>query len=176
MRRIIRRREVVADSLRYPGEPPLAGAPLALTLAEFLKAMDAPAGDPGGYSAGDPAGDSGSAGGAVLLGPSDEVELLAPHLARLRLIVIEFPKLAEGRGYSQARLLRARYGYGGELRARGMIKRDQLYFLARCGFDAFELDPAEDPEAALAAFTEFSVATQDGSDRVVAPHQRGAVG
>jgi uncharacterized protein (DUF934 family) len=167
MRRIIRRREVVTDSLRYPGEPALAGAPQALTLAEFLAAV-APAGHPAGHPPDDAY--------AVLLTPSDEVALLAPHFGRLRAIVIEFPKSAEGRGYSQARLLRARYGYAGELRARGMIKRDQLYFLARCGFDAFELDPAEDPQAALAAFTEFSVATQDGSDLVVAPRQRAADG
>jgi uncharacterized protein (DUF934 family) len=73
-------------------------------------------------------------------------------------------------------VLRTRHGYDGELRARGVIKRDQLFFLARCGFDAFELDPAEDPEAALAAFTTFSVATQDGSTRVVAPRLRGADG
>jgi uncharacterized protein (DUF934 family) len=94
----------------------------------------------------------------------------------LRLVVIEFPKLAEGRGYSQGRLLRARYGYVGELRARGAIKRDQLYFLARCGFDAFELDASEEPEAALAAFESFSVASQDGSQIVVTPRQRGADG
>jgi uncharacterized protein (DUF934 family) len=148
MRRIIRRREVVEEA---PDE-----APQALGLAEFLAAAGSPAGAPG----------------ALLLAPGDELELLAPHLARLRLIVIEFPKLGEGRGFSQARVLRTRYGYDGELRARGAIKRDQLFFLARCGFDAFELDPAEDPEAALAAFSSFSVATQDGSDRVVAPRQR----
>jgi uncharacterized protein (DUF934 family) len=148
MRRIIRRREVVEEA---PDE-----APQALGLAEFLAAAGSPAGAPS----------------ALLLAPGDELELLAPHLARLRLIVIEFPKLGEGRGFSQARVLRTRYGYDGELRARGAIKRDQLFFLARCGFDAFELDPAEDPEAALAAFSSFSVATQDGSDRVVAPRQR----
>ena len=160
MRRIIRRREVVADAVRYPGEEALDGAIRAVVLADWLAANLANGAVPEG----------------VLLGPTDDVALLAPHLGRLRLVVIEFPKLAEGRGFSQARLLRARYGYDGELRARGAIKRDQLYFLARCGFDAFELDAAEDPEAALAAFEAFSVATQDGSARVVAPRQRGADG
>jgi uncharacterized protein (DUF934 family) len=158
MRRIIRRREVIADEVRYPGEDGPEGALQVLALAAYLEAAAAP----------------GGAAGAVLLGPSDDVAVLAPYLARLRLIVIEFPKLAEGRGYSQARLLRARYGYDGELRARGVLKRDQLYFLARCGFDAFDLDPAEDLEEALAAFAAFTVATQDGSTRVVAPRQRGA--
>jgi len=148
MRRIILRREIVAEQ-----DPPQA-----LAAADFLASV-------GGQSA-DPE--------AVLLSPTDEVEALAPYLKRLRRIVIEFPKAGEGRGYSQARVLRAHYGYQGELRARGAIKRDQLFLLARCGFDAFELDPAEDPEAALAAFTAFSVATQDGSTSVVAPRQRGA--
>jgi uncharacterized protein (DUF934 family) len=160
MRRIIRRREVLADSVRYPGEDAQGDALQVVALADFLAAVAAP----------------GAAPGAVLLSPTDDVAVLAPYLGRLRLVVIEFPKLGEGRGYSQARLLRARYGYDGELRARGVIKRDQLFFLARCGFDAFELDPSEDPEAALAAFAAFSVATQGGSARVVAPLQRGADG
>jgi uncharacterized protein (DUF934 family) len=160
MRRIIRRREVIIDPVRYPGEDAPGGALQALALAEYLAAAAAP----------------GAAPGAVLLGPTDDVALLAPHLGQLRLIAIEFPKLGEGRGYSQARLLRARHGYDGELRARGVIKRDQLYFLARCGFDAFELDPSEDPEAALAGFAAFSVATQDGSTRVVDPSVRGPEG
>jgi uncharacterized protein (DUF934 family) len=164
MRWIIRRREVVADAVAYPGEAAPADAVRVLGLADWLAAVvtaaDVSAGVPGG----------------VLLGPTDDVALLAPHLGRVRLVVIEFPKLAEGRGYSQGRLLRARYGYEGELRARGAIKRDQLYFLARCGFDAFELDAAEDPVAALAAFEAFSVATQEGSARVVAPRLRGPDG
>jgi uncharacterized protein (DUF934 family) len=164
MRRIIRRREVVADALAYPGEAAPEGALRVLVLADWLVAAAAGAGVSGDLAAG------------VLLGPTDDVALLAPHLGRIRLVVIEFPKLAEGRGYSQGRLLRARYGYEGELRARGVIKRDQLYLLARCGFDAFELDPGEDPEGALAAFQDFSVATQDGSARLVAPRQRTADG
>jgi len=160
MRRIIRRREVVADAVGYPGDSAPEGAVRVLALADWLAATAANADTPAG----------------VLLGPTDEVALLAPHLGRVRLVVIEFPKLAEGRGFSQARLLRARYGFDGELRARGAIKRDQLYFLARCGFDAFELDPTEDPEAALAAFEDFSVASQEGSTRLVAPRQRATDG
>jgi uncharacterized protein (DUF934 family) len=69
-------------------------------------------------------------------------------------------------------MLRQRYRYAHELRARGAIKRDQLFFLARCGFDAFELEAAEDLAASLAAFNGFSVAYQGGSDAVVSVRYR----
>jgi uncharacterized protein (DUF934 family) len=141
MRWIIRRREIVADELRYAGEPPVPGAVAVHGVAQWLAAsgqLQRPA--------------------ALLLSATDEVEALAPHLDGVHWIVIEFAKIGEGRGYSQARMLRQRYGYPHELRARGAIKRDQLFLLARCGFDAFDLDPAEDPAAALAAFDSFSVA------------------
>jgi uncharacterized protein (DUF934 family) len=158
MRRIIRRRELVADDVRYPGQEGGAEARLVQPAAEFIAAL----------AAGQPI----SSGAAVLIGPTDELEPLAPHLALLSLVVIAFPKLGEGRGFSQARLLRERYRYAGELRARGVIKRDQLFFLARCGFDSFDLDPTEDLQAALAAFSAFSVAYQDGSDAVVQVRRR----
>ena len=60
----------------------------------------------------------------------------------------------------------------GELRARGALKRDQMFFLARSGFDAFDLDPSEDPNAALAALGTFSVAYQGGDDRLVRVRHR----
>ena len=114
------------------------------------------------------------AGAAVLIGPTDEVDSLAPYLGEIGLVVVQFVKAGDGRGFSQARMLRQRYRYSGELRARGAIKRDVLFFLARCGFDSFDLDPAEDLEASLAAFDSFSVAYQDGSDAVVHVRQRAA--
>ena len=62
---------------------------------------------------------------AVSLGNTDPVEDLAPHVGRLRLIVLNFPKFSDGRAYSQARLLRGRMGYTGELRAIGGVLQDQ---------------------------------------------------
>jgi uncharacterized protein (DUF934 family) len=109
---------------------------------------------------------------ALLLTATDEVETLSRHLQGVRWIVIEFAKVGEGRGYSQARLLRQRYGYAHELRARGALKRDQLVFLARCGFDAFELDPAEDLEAAIGALDSFTVAYQAGEAGLVQLRRR----
>jgi uncharacterized protein (DUF934 family) len=92
-------------------------------------------------------------------------EAVADDLAGFGLIAINFPKFTDGRGYSAARLLRDRYGYRGELRAIGDVQRDQLLYLSRCGFDAFALKQGRDPEAALAAFDEFSEAYQGAVNR-----------
>ena len=100
----------------------------------------------------------------VWLAPEDDPEDLARELFALPLVAVQFPKLGDGRGYSTAVLLRTRYGYRGELRAFGDIGRDQLFFLRRCGFDAFSLAPGKDPEAALAAFETFSVRYQGSVD------------
>ena len=146
MRLIIHQREVRADDAYYAEDEPVSGARRVVALADLLSGADAD---------------------AVLIGPADEVEKLAPYLSHLKLIVADFPKIGDGRGFSQARLLRQRFGYKGELRARGALKRDQLFFLARCGFDSFQLDPAEDLQAALSAFDTFSAAYQDGAEGIV---------
>lgn len=99
----------------------------------------------------------------VTLKPADAVEALAPQLPALRAIAIEFPNPSEGRGYTQARLLRERYGFRGELRAVGHVKRDQIGFLVRCGFDAFELSAGESVEGALASLGQYSVAYAPGT-------------
>ncbi len=147
MRSIIRRREIVADDWRYADEDP-AGADRALILPLARWHEERPqwwlwAGRLG-----------------VRIGPTDRVELLRPDLTRLSLIAIEFGGPSEGRGYTQARLLRERLGFAGELRAVGYVKRDQLFFLARCGFDAFELSAGVDPQSVLTAFEDFDVAYQ----------------
>jgi uncharacterized protein (DUF934 family) len=85
---------------------------------------------------------------------------IAADLPQLAVIAIRFASFNDGRGYSLARLLRERYAYSGELRAIGEVLRDQLYYLASCGFDAFALRDDEDPDAALAAFDDFSEAYQ----------------
>ena len=71
--------------------------------------------------------------------PDDDASLLEPHLESLQLIEITFPKYVDGRGFSQAQLLRRRYGYTGEIRAVGQVLRDEIDKMVRCGFDAFEL-------------------------------------
>jgi uncharacterized protein (DUF934 family) len=102
--------------------------------------------------------------------PNDRgVDPIVPMLSRLSLVAIEFPKHTDGRGYTLARLLRERHAFTGEIRAVGNILRDNLLFLHRCGFDAFELDPKYgpgglDPAGALSAFDDFDVFYQAASD------------
>lgn len=91
----------------------------------------------------------------VLLGPADDPSALAPDVASLPVIAIDFPTFADGRGYSIARLLRERFGYRGELRAVGDVLRDQLYLMAECGFDAFEIRADRDAADALAGLRDF---------------------
>ncbi len=78
-------------------------------------------------------------------------------------IILDFPAFKDGRAYSQARLLRERYGYTGEIRARGEILRDQLLFMTRCGFDAFEFS-GSDAAGANDALREFSFVYQPAAD------------
>lgn len=105
----------------------------------------------------------------VWLGGSDDPAALADDLPRLALIAVDFPKFADGRGYSIATLLRTRHAYSGELRAVGDVLRDQFFFLTRCGFDV--LQPKEGKysraqlEAALASLRDFSEPYQGAVDR-----------
>ncbi|WP_422036405.1 DUF934 domain-containing protein [Reyranella sp.] len=101
---------------------------------------------------------------AVSLANTDPVEELAPHVGRLRLVVLEFPKFSDGRAYSQARLLRGRLGYHGELRATGGVLQDQIAFMLRCGFDSFESEQQGFGEALARARTLFSVVYQPAED------------
>ena len=150
MPQLIKGRAVVAaDGWVQAGTEAAAGATkLILPMAEYLKAV----------AAGEPARDR-----AVLLKPEEhDLAPLVPHLGSLPLIAVHFSTTGDGRGYTQARLLRERYGYQGELRAVGKIRVDQMWFLARCGFDAFELLDDEDPRTAIEQLERFSVAYQPG--------------
>jgi uncharacterized protein (DUF934 family) len=100
----------------------------------------------------------------VRLEPGDDPADIAADLPRLALVAVHFPKFADGRGYSAAHLLRRRHGYRGELRAVGDVLRDQLFHLARSGFDSFQLRDGADPHAALPSLAEFSVTYQAAAD------------
>jgi len=71
--------------------------------------------------------------------PGQDIQTIAPELARFALIAVAFPKFTDGRGYSLARQLRSNFGFAGELRATGEVLFDQLQLLMRCGFDSFEI-------------------------------------
>jgi len=87
----------------------------------------------------------------VWLKPQDDPAQLLPDLATLPVIALSFPVFTDGRAYSQARLLRQRHGFQGELRAIGDVLPDQLAAMARCGFNAFLLRADQSPAAAFAA-------------------------
>src|SRR5436305_2299170 len=93
-----------------------------------------------------------------------KVAELAPYLDWLALVALVFPNFRDGRAYSQARILRERYHFRGELRATGQILRDQCLFLQRAGFDAFELTKAADAPAFVAAVQRYSVFYQPAAD------------
>lgn len=138
------------DRLLIPAEdgllPDLPQGPLVVPLAVWLRRRD------------DLVERSPHVG--LWLATHEDPHAAAPDLPRFGVIAVRFADFTDGRGYSLARGLRERHGYRGELRAVGDVRRDQLHYLASCGFDAFELRDGEDPLAALAAFADFSEAYQ----------------
>ena len=101
---------------------------------------------------------------AVWLASDERPEALKDDLATLPLVAVDFPKFADGRGYSIAYNLRARFNYQGELRAIGDVLRDQLFYMQRVGFNAFATRPDRSIEDALKGLTDFSEAYQASWD------------
>jgi uncharacterized protein (DUF934 family) len=161
MRHVLRRHEWRPDEWRYLGEDGAEGEGVGLIvpLARWRAEPERWRG-------------SGSRLG-LRLAPLDTVEELAADLPRLSLVAVEFPNPGDGRGYSQGRVLRERLSFGGELRAVGAgVRQDQAFLLARCGFDALELAPGEDPEAVRRALARYDVAYQPGAALVPLRRQR----
>jgi uncharacterized protein (DUF934 family) len=102
-----------------------------------------------------------------------DIDDLVPYLDRLAAIALVFPSFRDGRAYSQARLLRERYSFDGELRATGQVLRDQFVFMLRAGFDAFEVKKDSDAAAFAATTKRYSVFYQPtGDGRVTALNRR----
>lgn len=102
-----------------------------------------------------------------------DIAELGPYLGKLAAIALVFPSFRDGRAYSQARLLRERFGYRGELRATGQVLRDQFVFMLRAGFDSFEVKKQADAEAFMEAAKRYSVFYQPtGDGRITALHRR----
>ncbi|WP_250658324.1 DUF934 domain-containing protein [Alkalimarinus coralli] len=100
----------------------------------------------------------------VWLDSHEEPAPLECDVDALPVVAINFPKFADGRGYSYARLLRERYNYQGELRAIGDVLQDQLFYMKRCGFNAFAVRADRDIEIALSGLSDFSNSYQAGCD------------
>jgi uncharacterized protein (DUF934 family) len=102
-----------------------------------------------------------------------DLDDLVPYLDRLAVVALVFPTFRDGRAYSQARLLRERHNYRGELRATGQVLRDQFLFMLRAGFDSFEVKKPTDAEAFANTVKRYSVFYQPtGDGRMTALHRR----
>ncbi len=144
----------VADGAELPGD----GA-ILVSAARFLE---------------DPEAVLKRAGKVGVVWPNNrDLDDLVPYLDRLAAVALVFPTFRDGRAYSQARLLRERHGYDGEMRATGQVLRDQFVFMLRAGFDAFEVKKDADADAFAETMKRYSVFYQPtGDGRVTALNRR----
>jgi len=159
MPRIIKNGQIVDDPwqiFRIAGEQtaesiPLPDHPALLPLAVWLARRDEIL--------------AGKTQTGVWLDSSEGPEAIAGDLEHFVVIGVNFPKFTDGRGYSSARLLRERYSYRGEIRAIGDVLQDQLFYMKRCGIDAYALREDKDIAAALASLRDFSETYQAAVDQ-----------
>lgn len=100
----------------------------------------------------------------IRLAPADKVADIAKDLNKIELIALEFPAYTDGRLFSQARLLRSRYNFMGEIRAMGSYMPDQVFYLSRVGVNAFQVEKPEDISVALSTMDDFTVKYQTSTD------------
>lgn len=100
---------------------------------------------------------------SVRIEAGEDVTQLLPHLGRVRLVEIDFPRFRDGRGFSTARMLREA-GYAGEIKATGDVLVDLVWFMRRCGFDSFAPDAPLDPADVEAALSRYPHVYQDAAD------------
>src|SRR5690554_3385561 len=110
----------------------------------------------------------------VWLEADQAIEDIIEDLQFFTVIALNFPVFTDGRHFSSARLLRERYAYSGEIRAIGDVLRDQLFFMQRCGFDAYAIRPDRCPIDALQSLTELSVTYQAAYDESLPLYRRRA--
>jgi uncharacterized protein (DUF934 family) len=103
---------------------------------------------------------------SVRIEAGDDVALLIPHLDRVRLVEIDFPRFRDGRGFSTARILREA-GYTGEIKAVGDVLVDLVFFMRRCGFDSFAPNVPIEPEVMAAAMSRYQNVYQQAADEAV---------
>ena len=146
MKRLIKAGRIVEDSwLPLDADAANPGKQQILSLDQWLQLTD-------------------KAGRALMLEPGQAPAPLFEHLQVIPLVAINFPVFTDGRGFSYGRELRER-GFTGELRASGHFIRDQMTYLARCGFDAFQLADESALDEALASLRDFSEHYQAAIDQ-----------
>ncbi len=150
--RVIRDRNIVSDPVTHLADDdaiPTEGA-ISVTLARFREELASLS--------------TRSAKTGIRLDGDDNVREAADLIKAADFVAMEFPRYADGRCYSQARILRDQMGYTGELRAVGDVLRDQVFYLRRCGFDTLEIREDQRIEDALAALNDFTVTYQPAAD------------
>lgn len=149
---LIKDAKPVEDAFRRvpDGEPVPEEGALLLDAARFLA------------DAGRIAGRAGATG--VIWPNSRDIAELSPYLGQLAVVALVFPAFKDGRAYSQARTLRERFGFRGEVRATGDVLRDQFLFLHRAGFDAFEVKKPADARAFCEALRRYNGFYQPAAD------------
>ena len=143
MPQLIRDGEIVNDDWQLIQTRETANAPLPA--GKLILPLDI-------WQSHDP-GDSAEIG--VWIDGDTDLAPIAKEIRSVPLIAIRFPGFMDGRGFSTGRLLRERYQFTGELRAIGHFIRDQLCYLRRCGFNAFQFAEDTNLEAALASLKDF---------------------
>jgi uncharacterized protein (DUF934 family) len=144
---IIKDREIVEDNwLHLDDEAALVAGNITVSLARWQEQHETLEKHEGGL-------------GLRLTG-DDPLEEVVPDLARFSLIVLIFPQFTDGRCYSFARLLRDRYNFKGEIRAQGDVLQDQLFYMAQCGINSFELANPNRLTNALSAFDDYTESYQ----------------
>jgi len=143
MPKLIRDGAIIEDDWLPVASEPAAGR--IRTLQQWLQLVD-------------------KSGSAVQVEPGEGVEDLLQSLDDIVLVAVNFPALTDGRGFSYGRELRER-GFPGELRATGAFMRDQMTYLARVGFNAFQLADETDLPDALASLHDFSESYQASVDQ-----------
>lgn len=101
----------------------------------------------------------------VWLASNDRPEALQEDIGRFAVIAVDFPKFADGRGFTIAYLLRERLGFKGELRAIGDVLRDQIFYMQRVGFDAFSPRADKDIHCVIKGLADFSEVYQASADQ-----------
>jgi uncharacterized protein (DUF934 family) len=146
MQRLIKQGRIVEDNwLPVDPDAPATGEGQILSLDQWLNSEE-------------------KSGRAVVLEPGQAPDPLFDHLGQIPMIAINFPVFTDGRGFSYGRELRER-GFSGELRACGHFIRDQMTYLRRCGFDAFQPTDENRLEDALAGLNDFSESYQAAIDQ-----------
>jgi uncharacterized protein (DUF934 family) len=158
--RLVKAGAIVADDFaRVADDDPLAGGAILVSASRLLADGDAL------FAPNRPVG--------VIWPNNRELDELAAFLPRIRCVALVFPNFRDGRAYSQARLLRERYAYRGELRATGQVLRDQFVFMLRAGFDTFEVLKDADADAFAETARRYTVFYQPtGDGRLTALHRR----